>query len=731
MIDGVRTASSIEARADRGGSFTNVNRNAVQEIQVITGGFNAEYGNAQSGIVNVVTKEGGPQFEASLEYIYGPAGQHHFGNYIHDRKTQKEYLDHTLDDGTLDPNWWTPFRNGQIYDYTKIPDRTIFANLGGPLFSLGDINGTFFVSTQFKKEAYTYPRPRDSRDLNNVMVNTAFGFGNGKKLRITGLFSHEVHSTLQEGFDYSNQSKFYRGWGSILDTRTYSMSAQWNQALRNDLFYDLKLSWTLFDYREKPSKYTRLGDAANPTLWGFDRFDDYETEPFDAYTFVYDNHTRNADISLVGSLSWQLDNENLIKSGIEARYHTLNEIKSKRFPSFSTHPDDWINRGLHEKYNPLQFAFYVQDKMEFESMILNIGIRYDYFDPNRDWFKKTNLFNLSIDPQYDRSLDPNPINGQIDANGHIKYSFQNVLDKEREPSKTYHMISPRLGISFPVTENTLMHFSYGHFQQMPPLDRMFEFSYFRPENYTRAYYDARQNGTPLNHVASNDGDPERVVFLTLEPLKPEKTIEFEVGVKHNFNDLATTAITAFYKDVFDQNEPRFHLFDRRIYGWDPFYNRTTTNTFYVSNFPGDYGDSRGFELSFRTLFSRIFTLDVNYSFSIATQGRASPARIEFDEQGNEKLIYDTDVELTTITEKSFSRPHVLRANLFLIYPSDGTSIVDQIFEGSNASVLYKYISGQTFTYQGPNDPPTVYNNHRYPGIETVDLKAEKLFLLFS
>ena len=75
---------------------------------------------------------------------------------------------------------------------------------------------------------------------------------------------------------------------------------------------------------------------------------------------------------------------------------------------------------------------------------------------------------------------------------------------------------------------------------------MFEFTYFRPENYTRAYYDARQNGTPINHVPSNDGDPERVVFLTLEPLKPEKTIEFEVGVKHNFNDLATTAITAFY-----------------------------------------------------------------------------------------------------------------------------------------------------------------------------------------
>lgn len=42
--------------------------NAVEEVDIITGGFQAEYGNAQSGIVNVVTKEGGTQFKGNVKW---------------------------------------------------------------------------------------------------------------------------------------------------------------------------------------------------------------------------------------------------------------------------------------------------------------------------------------------------------------------------------------------------------------------------------------------------------------------------------------------------------------------------------------------------------------------------------------------------------------------------------------------------------------------------------------
>ncbi len=125
---------SLKGRADRGGSYTGVNLDAVQEIQVLTGGFSAEYGDAQSGIVNVVTKEGGSGYTASAEFVYGFAGQHHFGANLFDQNAQKEFRDHRLADGSLDPAWWTPYRQKQIYDYTSIPDQTLYLSVGGPIY---------------------------------------------------------------------------------------------------------------------------------------------------------------------------------------------------------------------------------------------------------------------------------------------------------------------------------------------------------------------------------------------------------------------------------------------------------------------------------------------------------------------------------------------------------------------------------------------------------------------
>ncbi|MYI84810.1 MAG: TonB-dependent receptor, partial [Rhodothermaceae bacterium] len=156
FLDGARTTALVEGRADQGGSFTNINMHAVQEIQILTGGFEAQYGGAQSGIVNVVTREGGPQYSASFEYTYGAAGQRHFGNYLYDPESQKEYLDNTLDDGTLDPGWWTPLRNSQVYDYREIPDHQLYGSLGGPIFTRDQTKASFFVASQFKREAYAY-----------------------------------------------------------------------------------------------------------------------------------------------------------------------------------------------------------------------------------------------------------------------------------------------------------------------------------------------------------------------------------------------------------------------------------------------------------------------------------------------------------------------------------------------------------------------------------------------
>lgn len=727
--DGARTASLLNGRADWGGSFTNLNINSIQEVQIMTGGFTAEFGEAQSGIVSVITKEGSDKFNASIDYIYGFPGQHHFGNYLYDPVTQKEFLDNTLEDGTLDPAWWTSYRQNQIYDYRRIPDHTLYASFGGPLFNLNSMPVRFFISTQIRKQAYTLPHPRSSRNYENLFANFSTR-GKNIRLRINGIYNHEAHSTLQENGDFTNQAKYYRGWGSLIDTYSWNLLGSFTHVLDNELFYELKLSTYNIEFIEGPSEFTQLGRSQNPTLFGFMRYDGYEDEPFDQYAPIIKNNIKSGDISFVGNLNWQFNSNNLLKSGFEFRYNTYSEIDSWRFPSFSDYKEDWLNRGLNETCHPIQLAFYVQNKMEFEGMILNIGLRFDYFDPNRMWFERTNYFNLAIDPLYDVSKDPDL--DQVDSLGRVKYSYENVLAKKRIPAQTYSMISPRFGVSFPITENSLLHFNYGHYYQMPPLDQMFEFLYFRPVNLVEKIIAERElaeeAGREPNHIASNDGDPERVVAYTVEPLRPQKTIMFEAGLKHNFNDFAVLDVTAFYKDVFDQTDERVGLFDRQVKGYDPFRNQISPNQAYAAYFPGDYGDSRGFEISLRTLFSKYINLDLNYSFSAATSGRASPKRIIYDNDGNITYEWDTEVNKRIPTERSFSRPHIVRANLFLSYPeSDVNSLLNDILSGTSLSMLYRYVSGQAFTYLQPDDPPDTYDNYRYPASHTFDLKIDKLF----
>ena len=725
-LDGTRTSTLVAGRVDWGSAFTNVNINSVQEIQVNTGGFPAEYGNVQAAIINTVTRSGTDDYHGSVEYIYGIPGQHHFGNYLFDQSTQKEFIDNTLPDGSLDPNWWTPFRQNQVYDYTTIPDNTLYLSFNGPIpFVLIDgLPIRFFLSSKIDQKAYVLPHPRDSRNSENFFAKFSYDRP-GMSLRLGGFYDHDAHTTLQENGDFTNQAKFYRGWGSVTDKYTYEANLQWTHVLNPRLFYDLKLSSFFVNFIEGTSEHFVEGKSENPTLFGFQRYDGFENEPFDQYTPSLQGDYFTGDVSLVGSLNWQIDNANLIKSGFELRYNTYDERKNYRFPSFTSDPQYWINKGLGESFNPLQISVYLQDKMEFESMVLNIGVRFDYFNPNINWFDQTNLFNPSIDPLYDPSADPD--GNFIDSSGRFKYSFDNVLAQPRSSARSYNFISPRIGVSFPITENTLLHFNYGHYIQMPPVDQLYEFIYFRPVYIVEGMI---ENNT--DYFPSTDGDPERVVAYTTEPLKPGKTIMFEVGVKHNFWDFAVLDVTAFYKDFFDQTQERIGLFDHFVHGYDPFRGEITPNVFYSAYLTGDYADARGFETTLRSLFSRNFLFDINYSFSTSTQGRSTPRRVFIDQDGTTTYEWDIQVNKRIGIEKSFSRPHIVRANFMLSYPENWNSgIAGTIFENTSISFLYQYISGQAFTYLQPDDPPDTYNNHRFPATQFVNLRFDKLFNLFG
>ncbi|MBN2092911.1 TonB-dependent receptor [candidate division KSB1 bacterium] len=718
-VDGTRTAAMIEATADGGGSLTIMNRESVQEIQVITGGFNAEYGQAQSGIVNIITKEGDQKYTYSLDYLYGPPHQRHFGTYLYDQNKNYEFLAHTLPDGTLDPLWWTPDRARQVYDYRKIPDHTLRFSFGGPvpgrflpIFGSQIRKMTFFLAGQYEEQAYPVPRPRDSRKITNLNLSGNCTILPGLNLKFGGLYNKDAHSTnREESFPYN--AKYYRGYGSLLDNYTYQARLSLIHTISSSLYYELKLSSYTFKTNETPSPYRVLGESKNPDVWGWHYYDDFEDEHFISHLFSPLTHNILKDLSFTGNVNWQANQTNFIKAGFEFHGYSFQE-DTWSLPAFSDNLSDWRIRGLNETYHPWQVGVYLQDKLEFESMILNVGIRYDLFHGNRKWFTKESfVWNPALDPAYDPKQDPD--RDGIDAMGHKKWDFQNVLQKPREWVEPQQSLNPRLGISFPISDQTVFHFSYGHFYQIPPINSQFEFVYFRPVSIIKG-------------ATATDSDPERVINMTLEPLKPERTIQFEMGIKKHFENIAVLNITAFYKDIFDHVE-RAEFLDRSIYGINP-YTGAESQLAYSSRFSGDYGDSRGVEVTLKTFFSQNLIVDLNYSFSKSKQGKATPQQIHIDAKGNVNYRWYSDVTDRLPLENSFSRPHILRINCFMQFPSNWyVPFVTPVLKNTDASLLFRYVSGQAFTYLEPTDPADLLDNHRFPAIQTWDLKVNKYFHL--
>ncbi|MCD6354797.1 MAG: carboxypeptidase-like regulatory domain-containing protein, partial [Prolixibacteraceae bacterium] len=101
MVDGILVSESFYHEDQT----VQVNPDAVEEVEVITGTFNAEYGAAMSGVVNVITKEGSNKFRVS--------GSIHGGNYL---------TSHT-----------DKFIGLETTDFNRIGDYSL--NISGPIFS--------------------------------------------------------------------------------------------------------------------------------------------------------------------------------------------------------------------------------------------------------------------------------------------------------------------------------------------------------------------------------------------------------------------------------------------------------------------------------------------------------------------------------------------------------------------------------------------------------------------
>ena len=357
----------------------------------------------------------------------------------------------------------------------------------------------------------------------------------------------------------------------------------------------------------------------------------------------------------------QLVREHELKTGFELRFLDLKfaQITDPWIRADETALRDggpWPTRGAVRDFydhDPTEGAFFIQDVIEYGSLVARAGLRYDFF------FQSSTVDTLVE---------------------YYEEAGENVIDSRGK-------LSPRVGISYPITEKAKIYFNYGHFYQLP--------------QYTNMY---RRLGQETGTI----GNPN---------LDYQKTVQYEFGVRYNLSGDYVLDISGFYKDIFGIINTQKVRFGFELYEF--------TNN--------DYGRTRGFEVQLDKKYGDYISGYVNYTYSFA-YGKAS----------SETSNYEALVENREIPIQEFPLDwdvrHMITVNLDLrITKSDHPKLFGYSIPNDwGVNVLWQWNSGYPYT-PGSDHPGltlmpgerVLTNSLRLPSSSNVDIRFDKNFSLFN
>lgn len=565
MIDGLPVTESFGG----GGRSVDLEPESIEDLEVITGTFNAEYGKAMSGIVNAVTKTGGKHFSGSLAA--------HLGNYFTGNKDIFLGLDNTELDRNKDfraqfsgPIWGdkTSFFANVRYQDSKNHLNGIRRFNPGDYSNYESINPNEWYTEHTGDSAFVaMNRSKNISFLGKLAVNPL------RNVQMALLYTYNDDNW--HGYDHAFK---YNPDGMGSTHRTSNMLAlEINHMLSKRMFYELKLSALEHDHGyyvfEDPydSRYVhdRLMRSTGPGFLTGGHIKGHDTRFKKEYSGKLD-------------FNWQITGSHFIKTGVYYIKHDLDnqyrEIRNKYYGTQweaslyepITLPDSTIYSDIY-RVKPIEFSGYIQDKMEFDEMVVNLGIRYDYFDPKTVYpSQRRNPAN-----QLDFPTEPDKVSIYKNADPKIQ-------------------ISPRLGLSYQLGEAALLRFSYGHFFQMPPMYAMYQNHAFRvaPTDYSTTMGNAQ--------------------------LKAQKTVQYEIGLWQQLMAGMGLEVALFYRDIYD-------LLSAKVIST---YNQIEYGLY--SN--KDYGNAKGLEVKYDLNMGHLGAF-VNYTLQY-TRGNADNPTQTFSRAGN-------------------------------------------------------------------------------------------------
>jgi len=715
---------------------------SVAQSELITGGMDAEYGNASSAIINLTTKSGGRNFEGNFRYMtddYGRADKT-FTNY--DRVSlglggptpfsaltyylsgeatfedgevlsvrnysERKYLngfiklkdrvsadyrgqgrldwkvskgikmsgEMTLDRGSSDPylhNWNTI---GEVATLLYFPEVRI--NRFQPRYYTIFGQVTMYKGPWFEAaKRATYIDIRQNRDCVYCLLPTSDNASvrATRVVDVTGRGSDPTRPPVYALIDFP----YFEGFQNPTSTwvpelrfaegdtnKTHFNSAErvWtntntNQQLKWTLthtlspktFYEVKVSRLAFDALstvngQTPEEYDTAGrylfvPGRGPVTVGNVHYYTDPEWPYFATAYDYPRYSRrNSRTYLLKSdITTQRWKNHKLKGGMQLQYNDLdNAVMTAPGRQREFRDPFGFSRNVFHNFNP-EGSFYVQDRWEYEGMVVNGGVRYDFFSPG--------------------------------SGIGIEVNSTEIL---RDVDRWETQFSPRLGLAFPITDRDVFHFHYGRFVQFPEKNLIF----------------ASQD---VNAAIGTLGNPN---------LDPETSISYQAGIKHQFSQNISGQFALFNKDYYGLVSS-IEITD----------DSTGTQNFRFVN--RAYASSRGIELSLDKEFSRNFATSMSYTYSFA-DGVASSADFGRQAAG---LAYLPTGELPL----DWDQRHTFNTTLTIARSGDWS-----------ATTVYSYSSGLPWTpffrFEKKQDP-LLENSRRFPAQHTINFRGEKFFKIYG
>jgi len=622
-IDGAPVRSTVT-----GDQSITVGPNAVEEASVTTGAIGVDFGDAQSGIISFTTRTGGERLGGGLSYStdepFGDAisvGFNRFegsiGGPIPLLSNLRFFLSGVVQGQEAA---FLGFGAHEVPSYTLGGiDTTVTVPSGSGVQAVDlprfvQFAGQCDASANFNFECQGRRRPMNWNSTIQTSGKLAYSYGGGSNIALSGIASG------QQGRNWPGTSigdpALYSGFHNWQRLAVLNLTHSFFKGAESGLALNVNLSWGQERGIAGPLDPASEVGTRDPTM-GIEfstlNFVGFGDLPFPTTDQIIRNVRTNTGLrtslldrdDLRNAQPYRLNPYGMLRGGwttqgfdaggtldAEDRYRVFAQAdwQANRFHRFNfggefkrSNIRYWSSGFLRQSFmdvfavKPVTYAAWAADRLDLGDVVLELGLRYDYMDTK------------ALFPNTPGRISTNPAWQSAAATNDAAYAAS--LAAVFTPAETHTTLSPRLRVSFPITERTDFRLSYAHQVQTPEFLTLLSGS-----------------NNDLSFTNTNDQFGRDVGF--------GKTIQFEFGVRHAFGPDLVLDVSAYNKDKVSDLSYRIKPFA------DPAVPGDVVNVNVLTT--ADFGYARGIDLKLDKRVGNWLAFSGGYTFQVARSTGSDP-----------------------------------------------------------------------------------------------------------